>query len=365
MENDQAKLLLRNAIRFHLAAKRICTGIDYPETPFFACIGYAFELSFKAYILKHGGTEEECRRLGHDLQAAMTAACDRGLQKPSPDATTLLDRIGYYHRDHSFLYIEPIDLPNVTDTLDTTNRFFKCIAEQLSELLPTGEAAPAPALDRALRRTVRLILGDDAQPTSMSTAEICNISRVVERDRAKARADLEKTQTDRATARTPEEKIKAAREFVWKVGQAALEISAATRDYHAWCKREDWSEWNDIGVSEIVEQSDRYVSSTGFCWRDRAWLFTTEKRGRGELSTEYIGTFRLTVDGELVMEFSADKSYGEDEWICKGYVDALTVGPWADALIEMWAELKLAQLRRIAKLEGTRLEKQASRLKLS
>ena len=70
------------------------------------------------------------------------------------------------------------------------------------------------------------------------------------------------------------------------------------------------------------------------------------------------------VDGELVMELAVARGYREfDNWY-ETDVRALTVGPWAGTLIEMWAELELTRQRRREETETARIEEQASRIKL-
>jgi len=64
------------------------------------------------------------------------------------------------------------------------------------------------------------------------------------------------------------------------------------------------------------------------------------------------------------MELAVARGYGEfDEWH-ETDVNALVVGSWASSLVEMWAELELAQQRRQTETETTRREAQASRIKL-
>jgi hypothetical protein len=192
-----------------------------------------------------------------------------------------------------------------------------------------------------------------------------NISRAIEGEREKSRAYLARLQNAPTPIGTPAEKISAAREFVRnsKVGMAALRVWHATLHYHAWCKREDWQKWNDIGVTEVVDKCDLSPDSTGFRWGDRTWMFSLEKGGPSYSGDKDLGVFRTFVDGDLVMELAVARGYGEfDEWH-ETDVNALVVGSWASSLVEMWAELELAQQRRQAETETARREAQASRIK--
>lgn len=203
-------------------------------------------------------------------------------------------------------------------------------------------------------------------PNDLFASMRANISRAVEEDRAKSRTYLAKFQNDPTLIGTPAEKISTAREFVQnsKVGMAALRVWHATLHYHAWCNREDWPKWNDIGVTEVVDKCDLSPDSTGFRWGDRKWMFSLEKGGASYSGDKDLGVFRTLVDGDLVMELAVARGYGEfDEWY-ENDVNALVVGTWAGSLVEMWAELELAQQRRQAETESARCEAQASRIKL-
>lgn len=142
MSRDLSTLLLGNAVGFRLAAERIAGyGIDdhFPWPPFFTNVGYALELSLKAYVIHQGGTEDDCRNLGHDLCKAVAEAQRRGLSSPCPEVVDLIEKIRSYHMNHSFRYMKPMDesaLPTVEQTLSATNKLFQSIAEQLHDLLP-------------------------------------------------------------------------------------------------------------------------------------------------------------------------------------------------------------------------------------
>ena len=142
MDSDHAKLLLGNAYGFYSAVTRIANGgrdDDFPWPPFFANVGYAFELSLKAYILEFGGSEKDCHTIGHDLQAAVAVAHKLGLRLPHPEVAKLLEQINTYHRNHSFRYMKPMNvsmLPHVDQTLSVMEKHFNCVAAQLHHLLP-------------------------------------------------------------------------------------------------------------------------------------------------------------------------------------------------------------------------------------
>jgi hypothetical protein len=194
-----------------------------------------------------------------------------------------------------------------------------------------------------------------------------NIARIIEDDRAKARAYLAKFPNEQRSAATPDAKISAAREFVResKVGSSALRVWRATLHYYAWCKREDWPKWNEIGVSDVVDRHNPSPDATGFSWRDHAWLFKVENDGASYSGDKDIGKLHVLFDGNLVLELAVAKGYGEfDDWY-ETDVNALSIGPWAGALVEMSAELGLAEQRHRARTERDRLEAHAARIQLA
>lgn len=143
MKRIDPRLLLGNAIGFYQVAECIANGglsayVLWP--PFFFNIGHALELSLKAYILQRGGTEQDCRKLGHDLEAAMSAAQTRGLLKPHRDVTEFLRKINPPYCDHHFRYLTDIDssiLPTVSHVLDATKQHLDAVVSELPELFPT------------------------------------------------------------------------------------------------------------------------------------------------------------------------------------------------------------------------------------
>lgn len=193
------------------------------------------------------------------------------------------------------------------------------------------------------------------------------ISRIIEDRRAKALAYLAEFQIKQRTLpETFTRKIAAAEEFVRNstVGSAALGIWRSTIHYHAWLKRPDWLKWNKIGVSDVMEQSDPSPCSTAFRWGDHAWVFTLERNGSSYSGDKALGKFQVVVDGELVMELAVANGFNEFEDWEETDVYALKVGPWVNTLVEMWAELELAEQRHHVEEETARLERQASRIKL-
>jgi hypothetical protein len=140
---DLAKLFLGNAVGFHIVAKHIAQKNDwatFPWPPFFVNVGHAIELSLKAYILCRGGTEKDCRCIGHDLHNALATACRLGLPTPAASTHDLIDRIEPYYMDHSFRYFRKKvcveGLPNPQDALGATERLLGAVLTQLPNLQP-------------------------------------------------------------------------------------------------------------------------------------------------------------------------------------------------------------------------------------
>ena len=137
-----AKFLMGSAYGFHLLAQKIAkpdwldhTGQVFEAWPlFFANLGYAFELSLKAYIVYHGGTKCEVKHeIGHDLKRALKKAHSLGLT-PSNAVAAAIGKIAAGHKDRSFFYLENADIQNLPDfaeAMAASTELIQMIASQL------------------------------------------------------------------------------------------------------------------------------------------------------------------------------------------------------------------------------------------
>jgi hypothetical protein len=147
--NDRQKLASRflgSALGFHLAAKHIAdenwpdiTGQKFAAWPlFYTNLGYAIELSLKAYIAYCGKTENHIRwKIGHDLTTALNSARTAGLSKPDDGVIEFIEKIGPYHKDRRFVYLTDFDvvdvdrLPNFSDAIAASCKLIQMIEQKL------------------------------------------------------------------------------------------------------------------------------------------------------------------------------------------------------------------------------------------
>ena len=131
---DFGERLLAQAFGFYLVAKRIAEA-DWPTPPwplFFTNLGYAFELSLKAYIVAAGGTEADCISISHNLQEAHDRACNLGLTS-SDDIARVIGLIGPYHRDSSFRYLKHIPDNHLREFPDFPEAL--CVSDKLLQVV--------------------------------------------------------------------------------------------------------------------------------------------------------------------------------------------------------------------------------------
>lgn len=103
------KHLLVGALGFGDAARRLLdkdpSGAPFLWPPYFVMVAYSFEMSLKAVVRQAGGTEADLKAIGHNLQAALKAACENGYQAPEGlPLNEVLAAVGPLHMDHSLRY---------------------------------------------------------------------------------------------------------------------------------------------------------------------------------------------------------------------------------------------------------------------
>jgi hypothetical protein len=111
----------------------------FPWPAFYAEIGYALELSLKAFMRSRGATEQECAAVHHDLRRAVKKASERGLEPLAPPVEDLINRIGRHHQKRRFQYLLPIDekkLPDAAEALAAMRVHMDDMARQMAELMP-------------------------------------------------------------------------------------------------------------------------------------------------------------------------------------------------------------------------------------
>lgn len=169
------------------------------------------------------------------------------------------------------------------------------------------------------------------------------------------------------TIEDAEETVAAAKEFV--IGSnlfgAALEMYESTHHYHAWCKHDDWTVWNVIGVTNVKEQPAALPESSGFNWGGHAWVFSLGNKRPSYSGDETYATLSVEFDGEAVMELRVVTDHRSEfyRWRLVD-VNMLSVGPWAAALTEMAATMKLTEQHRQLEEDAEILREQAAHIKL-
>jgi hypothetical protein len=101
--------LVRYAIEFFEAAEKLRGEeeelCDAPVTYLYA---HSIELSLKAYLVKHGASEPELRRIGHDLVECWNRAKQYGLEshlRSAGEISETLELLNPYYRQKEFEYI--------------------------------------------------------------------------------------------------------------------------------------------------------------------------------------------------------------------------------------------------------------------
>ncbi len=136
---ELAKRLLANAFAFYCVSKRIADGNSRDANGhtlkhwpvFYTNLGFAIELSLKAYLTLRGCTEDQIKsEIRHDLKTALDRARSCGLGEPCEAVVQLIEAINQYHRERSFVYLRDIDvktLPNFERAIDASWTLFQAI----------------------------------------------------------------------------------------------------------------------------------------------------------------------------------------------------------------------------------------------
>lgn len=102
--------LIINATAYFMAAEKLDVAeLDEASfariaPAFYLLVGFAIELSLKAFILQSTGDQKRIAGLGHDLVRLESEAQAAGFQANSPLMTSLVATMADYHRTHVFRY---------------------------------------------------------------------------------------------------------------------------------------------------------------------------------------------------------------------------------------------------------------------
>jgi hypothetical protein len=360
---ENAKLLLANACGFYLAATRIAdagVGPDFPWPPFFVNIGHVFELSLKAYVVHHGGSEKVCKdEIGHDLFRAIDEACARGLSRPSEDVVALVSRIASYHRGHNFRYMTtPIDVPSLPDavhTLAVTNGHLISIAAQLGDLLPVV----APPHEDSLfelpqhRAQAGAAAAQNSERASGSTAD--HFSDEIARERARilevVAAATERYESELAERFADDLRVKQRLSDFARANNLDSALTALWNEikhYPAWSQRDDFDKWNTLNLSGIAGTKADDTEAVEFVHDDRRFG-VVRRMWSGEDNASY-ADFTLIENDEEVFAISCaveDDGY-RTRYACFDIRGFKKRGVWAKVLLHYYGEILNRENRLVA-----------------
>jgi hypothetical protein len=100
-----ARGFLTDAEAYLKAAQKLDQSDDgLASAPQYYLACHSIELILKSFILIHGGTEAEVRKIRHDLLGAWERATELGLRPTDERTGQIVNILAPYHLDHSFRY---------------------------------------------------------------------------------------------------------------------------------------------------------------------------------------------------------------------------------------------------------------------
>lgn len=180
--------------------------------------------------------------------------------------------------------------------------------------------------------------GNAVEPQSSEAAEIARARAIgdeLEREhnrRSKAAVEGNKAATAKAEK---------ARQWVSeaKLNYVIPELLDTVQLWPYWIKLPDDKKWTPPeGVTNIEGLQNRKKPWASWRWNDRLWRVEAEWRPSSlpdDFETEN-GTYRISVDGELVLDMTLSSDGLRVMWL-----DALTVGAWVSEIVRFAGERKL------------------------
>ncbi|KQV88363.1 hypothetical protein ASC91_16295 [Pelomonas sp. Root1237] len=114
------------------------------------------------------------------------------------------------------------------------------------------------------------------------------------------------------------------------------------RSYPAWSKRDDWQQWNKLGIDNPSEESQDFKNKTmHFGYHGTAYSIVTRERDGIETNTHM--DFQLLENGEEVFAISCEVVYDDYmTWYRPVDVKAFKRrGNWASMLVQLFAKKQL------------------------
>jgi HEPN domain-containing protein len=126
------------AKKFLKAAKTLRANNDHLFTPTYFCICQSIELSLKAYLRGSGHTDDQLRKIGHDIEKAVVQAQNINLDfEFSQNDADAIRRINPYYQMKDLQYVKSgyKSLPSIDDLLVLGERLWQstrqfCIANR-------------------------------------------------------------------------------------------------------------------------------------------------------------------------------------------------------------------------------------------
>ena len=128
------------AKQFLNATKTLRANNNYLFRPTYFCICQSIELSLKAYLRGSGHTDQQLRKIGHDISKAIVKAQEIGLDnyfKFSPDDAAAVTKINPYYQMKDLQYVTSgfKSFPHIDPLVDLGERLWQstrgfCIANR-------------------------------------------------------------------------------------------------------------------------------------------------------------------------------------------------------------------------------------------
>ncbi len=143
---ENARALLAQALGFALTAQCTSTAMRVGHAPdltpaVLVNVGFAYELSFKAFLAAHGWSDRDLRAIGHDLVRAMRDAEGANLVS-TDDVSRHLALISPQFRDHSLRYLSfgTMELP--LDPITVLFEHMDRVSRRLLDVPEPGRSVP-------------------------------------------------------------------------------------------------------------------------------------------------------------------------------------------------------------------------------
>ncbi len=133
-DRERTRMFIINAVGFKEAAAATYAAPGMFHWPaFYMLLCFSIELSLKAFLASRGLTEQELKRIGHELSTAFQKAVKLGLSEHNPKFRTLLTQVSEAHRLHEFRYLKSksIEIVEPQEALDILEDHIRNMGAQI------------------------------------------------------------------------------------------------------------------------------------------------------------------------------------------------------------------------------------------